>query len=160
MREITLLSILCFGILFGCTGRVELEREKAILLETDLKFAETSRIEGAPEAFREYLAEDALQFPAGSPPVRGNETVYRLMKENMDPATLLDWKPEEAGVSKAGDLGYTWGTYTVYQVDSISSDRKAAAYGKYVNVWEKQPDGSWKVKIDIGNSSPVPERRE
>ena len=29
-------------------------------------------------------------------------------------------------------------------------------YGKYVTIWKKQADGSWKVAMDTGNSSPEP----
>ena len=29
-------------------------------------------------------------------------------------------------------------------------------HGKYCSVWKKQPDGSWKWVVDIGNSSPGP----
>jgi ketosteroid isomerase-like protein len=34
------------------------------------------------------------------------------------------------------------------------------ATGKYLNVWKKQPDGSWKVLVDIGNEDPVPDSHE
>jgi ketosteroid isomerase-like protein len=30
-------------------------------------------------------------------------------------------------------------------------------YGKYTSIWNKQKDGSWKVVVDMGNSSPAPE---
>ena len=46
-----------------------------------------------------------------------------------------------------GTLGYTWGRYRVEAGDSITGR------GRYLTVWRRQPDGSWKVDADIG--SPV-----
>ena len=30
-------------------------------------------------------------------------------------------------------------------------------HGKYVTIWKKQADGSWKFVVDIGNPSSPPE---
>ncbi len=30
-------------------------------------------------------------------------------------------------------------------------------YGKYVTIWKKQADGTWKFVVDVGNKSPAPE---
>lgn len=34
---------------------------------------------------------------------------------------------------------------------------KSVSHGKYLNIWEKDADGNWKVAVDMGNSSPAPE---
>lgn len=156
-QKIILLAFLSVGMLFSCSRSIDVEQEKTALLETDQMFAEASRNEGAAEAFHQFLADDALQFNAGGPVVRSNQTIYQRMMKNSNPSIILDWEPAEANVSESGDLGYTWGRYTVFRKDSASTDLQPLAYGKYVNVWEKQDDGSWKVKIDIGNDNPAPE---
>jgi ketosteroid isomerase-like protein len=54
-------------------------------------------------------------------------------------------------VASADDLAYTTGTFT------IESNHSAVDKGKFVDVWKKQADGSWKAVIDIFNSDlPVP----
>jgi ketosteroid isomerase-like protein len=60
-----------------------------------------------------------------------------------DPKFVLRWEPLGAEVS--GNLGYTYGLY-----------RSSNGYGKYVSVWKKQRDGSWKIVVDAGNTSPAP----
>lgn len=149
-----LLPILC-GIV-GC-GRQQAAAPNPAeqlreLLQTDREFARASLAGGAAEAFRKYLAEDALQLPSGSKPLQGREAIYRLMSRS--PAgTTLDWQPQDGRVAESGDLGYTWGHY---QFRSRSPEGVAeVSYGKYLNVWIRTPAG-WRVLVDMGNQSPKP----
>ncbi|MEE8113118.1 MAG: hypothetical protein V3T23_02065, partial [Nitrososphaerales archaeon] len=53
-------------------------------------------------------------------------------------------------VSRSGDLAYSHGTYeeTVNDPEGNPVTNKE----KWVTVYEKQPDGTWKVVADIWNS--------
>jgi ketosteroid isomerase-like protein len=75
------------------------------------------------------------------------------MKENQDKYTL-NWSPKHAEVSNSAELGYTWGTYILTFLDESGNEQKS--YGKYLNIWKKQKDGSWKVAVDMGNANPKP----
>ena len=57
-------------------------------------------------------------------------------------------------MSGSGDLGYTYGNYVFISKDK--DGKIVASYGKYMSVWKKQKDGSWKVVVDMGNASPDP----
>jgi len=131
------------------TGEAALAEQ---LLRTDSAFAEYSVQNGAAEAFREYLAEDALQLSAGANPLRGRDNIYASMQG--DTSGVLSWTPEEAEVAQSGEMGYTWGEY-IYEYE-LSDGTTGQSYGKYLNVWTKQQDGEWKVLIDMGNQSPPP----
>ncbi len=135
----------------GCMQKTDKEHEAKLLLETDKDFASTSLKKGAAEAFRLYLAKNAIQMPQGAEPIYGNENIYKIMKSN-DSNYTLEWEPQFAEVSDLADMGWTWVTYTV----KSNNDSLPKSYGKYVNVWKKQDDGSWKVSVDIGNSNPQP----
>ena len=41
----------------------------------------------------------------------------------------------------AGDLGYTYGTYTL--------DGTQASHGFFVRVWSRGRDGVWRVALDV-----------
>ena len=56
-------------------------------------------------------------------------------------------------MASSGDLGYTYGNFVF---KSKNKDGPTVHYGKYMSVWRKQKDGSWKVVVDMGNSSPAP----
>jgi ketosteroid isomerase-like protein len=145
-----LLFILPWILLSSCTSKIDLEKEKGDLLKTDIEFSRTSVEKGAAEAFYLYLADDAVQLPAGLPPIVGREKIRESMSGSSK--AVLKWEPVKAEVAKSGDLGYTWGNY---EIGWQGEDRKTEKlYGKYLNVWKKQPDGTWKAVVDIGNQGP------
>ena len=152
MKYFLLLYVLIFQLACGQLPDTEAEKEK--LLQTDIEFAQFSVNQGAAEAFNEYLTEDALQLPAGNNPVQGVNNIYNGMKDNQSNYTL-DWSPRYAEVAKSGELGYTWGTYSLAYKDKNGEEQKS--YGKYLNIWKKQANGNWRVAVDIGNDSPNPE---
>ena len=96
-----------------------------------------------------YYTEDAIVYPPGQPAVVGREAAQKVWAGLLsDPTFSLSWKTVHAGVS--GDLGYTTGTY---QSSFKGPDGKMVAeVGKYVTVWKKQKDGSWKAVHDIWNA--------
>ena len=148
------LPITAATVLFACHSSVDVTAEREKLLQTDREFAAFSVKNGAAEAFNKYLTRDAMQLPAGKAPVRGRETIYRSMAPNQDKYEL-NWEPQRAEVARSGELGWSWGTYTVGYTDA--SGKPAKEHGKYVNIWKKQPDGSWRVYLDTGNQSPAPQ---
>jgi ketosteroid isomerase-like protein len=150
MRYIYIFFILVFAV--ACKVTIDTEKESELLMQADKDFAILSVESGAAEAFNQYLTNDALQLPAGKNPVHGRNSIYDNMKANQDKYTL-NWSPQYAEVSKSGELGYTWGTYTLTFLDEAGEDQKSD--GKYLNIWKKQEDGSWKVAVDMGNESPT-----
>ena len=137
----------------ACNKTIDTQKEGEILIQTDREFALLSLESGAAEAFNQYLTDNALQLPATRNPIQGRDNIYDNMKGNQDKYTL-DWSPQYAEVSNSGELGYTWGTYTLTFTSETGEEQKS--YGKYLNVWKKQMDGSWKVAVDMGNESPGP----
>ena len=150
-KTLFLILFLPYWILSSsCTSKIDLEKEKDNLLKTDIEFSKTSVEKGAAEAFYLYLADDAVQLPAGLPPIVGREKIRESMSGSSK--AVLKWEPVKAEVAKSGDLGYTWGNYEISWQGEDGRTEKL--YGKYLNIWKKQPDGTWKAVVDIGNQSP------
>ncbi len=115
------------------------------LLQADQAFAQASLDHGAVPAFRRYLAPDALSLPHAQLPVTGREAIT----ESMQGDYTLAWEPQRAEVAQSGELGWTWGTYSVVLPDGETSSR-----GKYLNIWVKNEAGQWRVAVDMGNLNP------
>jgi ketosteroid isomerase-like protein len=130
-----------------------LEAAKAVLIRTDKDFSKMAQERGIGEAFVAYAAVDATMMPANQPSVTGRESVRRQFAD-LTEGTRLMWEPFRADVAKSGDLGYTLGDYEFHSKGPDGKD--VTRYGKYCSVWKKQPDGSWKWVVDIGNASPGP----
>ncbi len=120
------------------------------LLQTDRNFSLASVKEGTVEAYKKFLIEDATFLPNRRNAVNGLNNICEAIKIPGITYTM-SWTPENGRVSSSGDLGYTWGNYELSFTNkdgNLESEK-----GKYLNVWSKQPDGSWKVVIDMGNLS-------
>lgn len=134
----------------GC--QPTLDEEARALLQTDARFAATSVEQGMAEAFYRFVAPDGMLLRPGEDPVIGPQASKDRMSKRTD--IVLSWTPRMAEVSSSRDLGYSWGIYAVDQITPGGKVRLGT--GKYLNVWKKQPDGSWKVLVDIGNEDPAP----
>jgi ketosteroid isomerase-like protein len=117
----------------------------ASLIEAERSFSHMSEERGIREAFLTFLAPNSVVFRPE--PVAGRSTYQKA--DPLDPA-VLTWEPEVAEVSASGDFGYTSGPY-VYRP---GRRMEPTAFGHYVSVWVKRPEGSWEVVCDLGVTYP------
>jgi ketosteroid isomerase-like protein len=120
-------------------------------LEADFMKAAAER---GSEGYMSYYAQDAAELPNGADMLQGKETIAKTMSFLDDKNNHLSWAPVYADMAASGDLGYTYGTFEFRSKDK--DGKRTVEYGKYVSIWKKQKDGSWKVVMDMGNSSPGP----
>ncbi len=123
-------------------------RSLQTLINSERAFSRLSEEKGIREAFLSYLAEDSVVFLPR--PVPGRKAYEEAPA---DSPTLLSWEPAYAEVSPAGDLGYTTGPY---QAKNRNNAAAPPRFGHYVSLWQKQPNGFWKVVLDIGIRHPQP----
>lgn len=96
-------------------------------------------------------ADDGSVLAPNAPLATGKEAIGKLFSGFFAlPALQISWHPTKAQVAKSGELGYTSGTFQMTFNDP--SGKPISDTGKYVTVWKKQSDGSWKVLLDIFNS--------
>jgi ketosteroid isomerase-like protein len=114
------------------------------LLELESKFAEDVA-KGGGKAFAKWFAEDAVTLSNGKPAVLGRGAI--AAQANWDAKDYsLTWTPQGAQMSSANDMGYTWGHYTGRSKDA--NGHPIVTSGRYITVWKKLQDGSWKVALD------------
>src|SRR5436305_5664298 len=98
-----------------------------------------------------YYAESAVVMPPNASAATTKEAIRSAWKEMLTtPGAAISWKTTKVEVAKAADLAYVSGTYQETMTDA--SGKPVKDRGKYVEVWEKQADGTWKVVADIWNS--------
>lgn len=102
-----------------------------------------------------YYTDDALVMPANSPVLQGKDAARAMWKAMFNvPGFGGGWKASRVEVSKSGDLGWTTGPYEITETDA--SGKPMTDKGKYLAVWKKQADGSWKCVADMFNSDLPP----
>jgi ketosteroid isomerase-like protein len=93
----------------------------------------------------------ALTLPPNTPIVTGKEAMRAHQSEAFSrPGFAISWQTTKVEVSRSGDLAYSYGPLQTTVDDAEGNP--VTDKGKWVTVWKKQPDGTWKVVIDILNS--------
>ena len=70
------------------------------------------------------------------------------------PAMTVHWTPVDVTASRSGELAVSRGTYELTYNDA--KGKPVTEKGKYLTVWRKQGDGSWKVVYDAFNADTPP----
>ncbi len=123
---------------------------KALLYDLEARFAaDTAR--GGGKAFATWFAADSVSLGKGQPPVHGREAIAK--QATWAPSSYqLTWTPTDGTMSPAGDMGYTWGHYDGRSIDADGNSKVTS--GRYLTIWRKEPDGSWKVVLDASSDEP------
>jgi ketosteroid isomerase-like protein len=120
---------------------------KAILFDLEARFAKATA-EGGGKAFATWFAEDGVSLANGQAPVHGRDAVAKQATWSPNSYQLL-WTPTDGVMSPTGDMGYTWGHYEGHSRDADGNSKVTT--GRYLTIWRKEPDGSWKVVLDASN---------
>ena len=98
-----------------------------------------------------YYADDAIVMPPNASAATTKEAIRSAWKEMLTtPGAAISWKATKVEVAQGGDLAYVSGTYEETMTDA--SGQSVKDHGKYVEIFKKQADGTWKVVADIWNS--------
>jgi ketosteroid isomerase-like protein len=127
---------------------------RASLIAADEAFAAATAERGL-EGWMAAFDSSAVQMDPDKPFTPGVAFIRAAMAPAFTDTTFrLTWQPTMAFASAAGDLGYTLG---IWQSRHYTADGKGhISTGKYVTIWRKQADGSWKVVFDGGNPDSAP----
>lgn len=110
-----------------------------------------------PDKWASYFTDDGSGLYPGGPTLNGKAAVKAAMTPVMaDPNFSLTFQSTRSVASKGGDMVYSQGTYVMTMTDP-KTKKPITDKGKYLTVYMKQPDGSWKAIADTFNSdSPMP----
>jgi len=145
-----LLTALLLPLLFLCSCDNPGERERMTneLMEVDRAFSDLSLEIGAHESFLAYIDDSCILLRPNRNPIIGRKNIEEMYSEP-DTSFTLSWEPLSADVSESGEMGYTYGIYTVH-MDSPEGTA-VTKEGTYVTIWKKDKNGNWKFVLDTGN---------
>lgn len=126
-----------------------------VMVDTERAFGKMSADQGARSAFVTFIADDGILFRPRA--VKGKQWLAEHPAPQSEKRPLLSWYPAVAGIARAGDMGYTTGPW---EFKSDINEARAIAWGHFLTVWKRQPDGSWKFAIDLGISHSQPAQVE
>ncbi len=162
LRPLFLAAILSVSITFmfwhGRSALAAPAADPAALVKVDQDFdAATAKLGQA--GFASFISDDMTTIRENTDIVRGKPGFLEGWKKILTtPGVHLRWQPQLARISDDGTLGFTVGTYQTTSQENGTPRQEGS--GKYVTIWRKQPDGSWKVIFDSGVHDDVPAAKQ
>ena len=102
------------------------------------------------EATIAFYADDAVAMPPNVAMAMDKGAQRKAWADILTPGTEISWSPGQIVASSSGDLVYDVGIYTV--ITKNKKGKTTTDGGKYLSVWKKQADGSWKAEANSWNS--------
>ena len=150
MRPVRLTALLGFALAAACQPAAPAgltDADRAAIDSAGQAFARNALAGDFAVLTRAHYAEDAVVLPPNMPAATGHAAIEAMFK-TFPPITAFQIRNEE--VEGAGNLAYVWGRYTMTM--SPPGAAAIADTGKYLEIWRKQSDGSWKSVRDMFNS--------
>jgi uncharacterized protein (TIGR02246 family) len=100
------------------------------------------------------FAEDGMAMMPGNKAAVGRPNVEKAMAAMFRVMSLPELTIKTTHLVVSGDYAIETGTYD--QTAKPTNGSPTRDVGKYVTVWQRQSDGSWKIARDIMNSDQAP----
>jgi ketosteroid isomerase-like protein len=151
---IGLLLVVTAGCATPSSTRIPAEARDgaAELLAVDRQFSADAAAMGLPKAFAMYADAQSRRVTPDGPMPSGPSEFFASLSRLPAGATMT-WSPREAGVSRGGDMGWTWGDY---HFRPAPGSRAGPTHGRYVTVWHRTGEGVWRITLDVGTDAPGP----
>ncbi len=137
MKTKPLALSVCFALLslaFVGTAAADTKIEQA-LRDLDAQWSAAAAAKDLDKTVS-YYAESAMVMPPNASAAMTKESIRSAWKEMLTtPGAAISWKATKVEVAKSG-----------------ASGKSVKDHGKYVEIFKKQADGTWKVVADIWNS--------
>jgi ketosteroid isomerase-like protein len=138
-------------LLAACGAPADRVRDREALFAADRGFDSTVAAVGL-EGWVGFFSDSGRQVDSYGDFVVGQAAIRDHMRGLLTDSTrALRWAPDLAEVSRDGSLGYTWGRWTMLHRGAGTGEELAR--GRYLTVWRKQTDGSWKAEADVGTET-------
>ncbi len=135
--------ILIIFVLLSCSETKPVA-DPTVLLDADIAFSDYSVKHGIQKAFIEFADDSVVLLKPKQMPIVGKLSLIKSYEGKSDTEVVLTWKPAKAIIAESGELGYTYGFWTLFAPKDTSR-------GTYMTVWKKDPNGRWKYIADTGN---------
>jgi uncharacterized protein (TIGR02246 family) len=153
-------------ILFACTApaseppavddKAQREADTQAIKEVEAKWDAATNANDA-DGIMALLTDDIIVVPPNAPAIEGKEAVRRFLVADFEENSYKDTKGSVVEVRLAGDWAYVRGTWRG-TVTPKAGGESSEDIGQWIEIFDRQPDGSWKISRNMYSSDlPLPE---
>jgi uncharacterized protein (TIGR02246 family) len=146
-KQLVIAALLLFaGIAFG-QNKADIEADKESIIKMIIEEWNVNALDKNYEAMAEIYTDDGLRVVNGIE-TSGKEAIRNLLANNNKQSTLIKLENNKKNMWISGDLATTRGSYSVSRMLKEGGDT-IHYKGEWVNVCERQEDGTWKVALSF-----------
>jgi ketosteroid isomerase-like protein len=154
MKKLLYYSILITMLLFLGASSLQkgedIEEVRKTIESLNTKFI-NSFIENDLESYLSLYTDDAIVMPPFQPTIRGkHELIKSWEKQRIEGMNCLSGSATILGIWTSENMVYERGSFGITLTTKHSS-KPYSVYGSYFTIWQKQSDGTYKIKYDISN---------
>lgn len=157
MKKMTL-RIMTLGLMLGFafTAIAQSDADVKQKIEKMNKEMAEAVIAGNHEKNLQYYTDDVVSLPSYEKMMQGKDAIKRAMDEmSKSEWKVKDFNFETVSVETNGNLVTEIGKYRM-EMTKEGMEQAMKDEGKYLTIWEKQKDGSLKIKTEIWNTDKNP----
>ena len=141
------LGVACLAFaLIACLKTFAAQTDEQSVQETYRAWVEATN-EKDIEKWSAFLATSPYFHPADSSPLANTEDVISYYARSFaDPRFSLDCKQEYVDVSESGKMAWSRGKCRATFTDA--DGKEASGHSRWLKVWIKQPDGTWRCRVN------------
>jgi ketosteroid isomerase-like protein len=144
-----LVAVICLGFGLGCQSKPQpaglSEADHTAIRQAVQEFVNNAKAQPRNDkASAAFYEEDAIMMPPNHPDVRGRAAIEAFLA-SFPP--LSDYQLESLEIDGQGNLAYERGSNSM--ILTPSSGAPTEWRSKYLVIYRKQADGSWKVSREI-----------
>jgi uncharacterized protein (TIGR02246 family) len=95
-----------------------------------------------------FWTDDAVFMNAGMPTLRGRTSIDSLIQGMHSSVRVTELAVQIDELTVSGDAAYLLGTYNETLMPASGAPQRVS--GRYLHVWRRQADGSWKLARAVG----------
>lgn len=148
--DVVLVLVLALtGILAQAQAAVDVPPALIAMADAERAFAASARELGVRDAFLKFLTADAVMFLPE--PVVARQGLMGSPSVPFADEPLI-WEPRLGDIAASGELGWLTGPSVMAVANGSDRDPR---HTTYLSVWKRQPDGAWRVIVDVGTRTPA-----
>src|SRR4051812_1576545 len=109
-------------------------------------------LKGDTAALASTYADDAVLMMSEMPAARGHDAIAKTFAGMGAAMKVSAFKLQTQDVIVSGDYAIETGAYEMTEQPTAKGAKPGHGVGKYLVLWKKQADGSYKILRDIANS--------